>query len=98
MAGAPGLDALRRAGIAFRKGFYFLKRVAHVQIFLHTVPDDLPEIFLQRLTDDEDDRLESGFSGIKERIVQNDLARRTDRGQLLDPLAEAAADTGGHDD
>ena len=72
-----------------------LEDIGRVDRPLDAAPDPLPEGLLDVGADDEDDAVEAGPEGVEHGVIQDDLAARADRVDLLQS-AVAAADPGRH--
>ena len=64
--------------------------------FFDAVADDLAEGLLDVAADDEHDLVETGFDGVVDGVVHQDLAVGAHGGKLFDAAAVAGADSGGH--
>ena len=94
---APGLDAAFRHGEAGGQFVQLLVGIADLEPGAQGAgTDGLLEGLLDLMLDDEHDGLEPGAAGIVQAVIQDGLARRPDRVDLLQS-AVAAAHSGSHD-
>ena len=94
---APGLDAPLRHGEPLRQLVELLVGIADLKPGAQGAgADSLLEGLLDLMLDDEHDGLEPGAAGIVQAVIQDGLARRPDRVDLLQS-AVAAAHSGSHD-
>jgi len=94
---APWLDAPLRHGEPLRQLVELLVGIADLKPGAQGAgTDSLLERLLNLMLDDENNGLEPGAAGIVKAVVQNGLAGRPHRVDLLEP-AVAAAHTGSHD-
>ncbi len=93
LARTPRLRAAFRKRKALREVIQVLKCVRHLDVPAHPVADDAPEVFLDILPDNENHLVKPCLRRIVDRVIHDDLTGRSDRGELLDPAAETAADT-----
>ena len=96
LAGSPWFFAIFRAGEAFREVMHILKYIGNVCNLLHTVSDDRAEFVFDVFSDDKNDLVKTGFQGIMDGIIHDDLAIGANRSQLFDASSKTAADTGCH--
>ena len=90
MAGAPGLGAAFRHGIALRQVVQVLIGIAHVHNFGQPVADGFLEGVLDLVLDDEHDGLKARAACVVSGIVDDDLAVVTHRVDLLQAAVPAA--------
>ena len=100
MAGSPRLRPSRRHRdrhiVHFLKSEMDFNAEGLAQRF-NAIAEHLAKISLNVVTDDEDDLVETGFDCVVDRIIDDDLAVRPDRRELLDAAAVARADPGCED-
>ena len=93
MAGAPGLDALCGDSIALRQYVQRLVNIEHLKILFDAAADGGAEIRFHLRLDDKGHAAEAGAPCVEKGKVDNNMALRIHRGDLLG-AAKTAAHTG----
>ena len=96
MAGAPRFLAAFGDAVSRGQGVELLERVFHGDAFFPFRADRLAECLLDVAPDHEHDLIEPALHGVVDGIVEDDLAVRPDRVDLLESAVAASHSGGEH--